>query len=495
MKKKLMIALIPFLLLGALIGRTETRESAIECLRLFETVLRIVKHYYVKDVALKELTEKALEGMLSSLDPHSEFLTEKEMKELELHTTGEYGGLGIQIGMVGGVLTIIAPIEDTPAWRAGLMAGDRIIKIDGESTEDMTLDDAVKRMRGKPGTQVTLTISREGLDEPFDVTITRAMIVLHPVSYVTMLRNDIGYIKLSNFSERASREVRKAIDSLLSQGAKRIILDLRGNPGGLLSEAIKVAELFLDEGDIIVSTRGRYDEKEYRAHPAEKFEKFPLAVLVDGGSASASEIVAGAIQDWDRGIIVGTRTFGKGSVQRPFPVGKNEGVKLTTALYYTPSGRCISRHWAKEDTAKTYTTLGFLKREVHGGGGIKPDVEVKGKKWTSLESKLYLKRAFFRYAVHAGKNYKERGKDFEITDKDLEDFRRFVEKEDLCRFNECEWEEAGEGLKKDLKIAIYENLWGKEGRYRALLSDDPQLEKAIEILSSASSWKDVFQKP
>lgn len=319
-------------------------------LRLFRDVMGIVQKNYVKEVTDKELIQGAINGMLQSLDPHSSFLTEDLFKELQDETKGEFGGLGIEITLENGALTVVSPIEDTPAYKAGLKPGDKIVKIDGESTKNITLLQAVKKMRGPKGTDVNITIAREGLRKFKDYTITRDIIHVKSVKKQA-LEPDYPYVRIVNFQESTDTDLKAAIDQLAKEGkVKGIILDLRSNPGGLLDQAVKVSNLFIDKG-LIVYTDGRVKDQrmEFRATTTGKSYDFKVAVLINGGSASASEIVAGALQDNDRAVIFGTKSFGKASVQTIIPLDNGSGLRLTTAYYYTPKGRHIQKKGIQPD--------------------------------------------------------------------------------------------------------------------------------------------------
>lgn len=327
-------------------------------LKLFRQVMEIVRKNYVKEVTDKELIQGAVSGMLQSLDPHSSYLTEEMFKELQVETKGEFGGLGIEITIDGGILTVVSPIEDTPAFKAGIKPGDKIIKINGEQTKNITLHSAVQQMRGPKGTKVTLTIMREGFKKLKDFAITRDIIHVHSVKKEA-LEPGYGYVKIVSFQETTDTDLMAAIKDLenndLIKGSdkkskkddeklKGLILDLRNDPGGLLDQAVKVSNLFVDKG-LIVYTDGRVKDQrmEFRASPAGTHYKFKLAVLINEGSASASEIVAGALQDHERALILGTKSFGKASVQTIIPLDNGSGLRLTTAYYYTPKGRHIQK--------------------------------------------------------------------------------------------------------------------------------------------------------
>lgn len=316
-----------------------------ESIELFTDVLKIVQKNYVEEVETKKLVYGAINGMLSSLDPHSSFLPPDMYKEMKIETKGSFGGLGIEITVKDGYLTVISPIEDTPAFRAGIKAGDQILKIEDKLTKDMSIIDAVKRMRGPKGTKITITIMREGFDKPKDFTLVRDIIQVKSVKYKT-LDFGYGYVRLAQFQEKTEEDLVKALKALKKENGgslKGFILDMRNDPGGLLDQAVKVAEHFIAEGALIVYTEGRDPESKMRfvSSKGEKELGYPMVVLINGGSASASEIVAGALQDHNRAVILGTQSFGKGSVQTIIPLSEDSGLRLTTAKYYTPKGRSI----------------------------------------------------------------------------------------------------------------------------------------------------------
>ena len=324
------------------VSAQENDSETYRQLNLFGEVFERVRVDYVEEVSDSQLIESAINGMLTSLDPHSSFLNEKKFRDMQVQTKGEFGGLGIEVTMESGLVRVVSPIDDTPAFRAGIKTGDLISQLDGEPVLGLTLAEAVDRMRGRVGADIKLTIHRES-QEPFDVTITRAIIRIQSVR--SRIEKNIGYVRITTFNEQANNGLKKAMKEFkeeLGDKLKGIVLDLRNNPGGLLDQAVAVADSFLERGEV-VSTRGRHDDDDHRynAHPGDLADGLPIVVLINGGSASASEIVAGALQDHDRAIIMGTRSFGKGSVQTIIPMGSLGAVRLTTALYYTPSGVSI----------------------------------------------------------------------------------------------------------------------------------------------------------
>ncbi|WP_415858970.1 S41 family peptidase [Campylobacter molothri] len=323
-------------------------EQRLQALDKLTKTLAIVEQYYVDDENISDLVDKSLSGLLSNLDAHSSFMNEKDFNDMKIQTNGEFGGLGITVGMKDGALTVVSPMEGTPADKAGIKSGDIILKINNEATLGMNLNDAVEKMRGKPKTEITLTIFRKGSTKPFDVTLMRDIIKVESVYAKLIQKENILYLRVTNFDKNvvdlASKELKKY------PNVKGIILDLRNNPGGLLSQAIGLVNLFVDKG-VIVSQKGRIasENQEYKAEAKNKISNAPLVVLVNGGSASASEIVSGALQDLKRAVIVGENTFGKGSVQQIIPINKTEALRLTIARYYLPSGRTIQAIGVKPD--------------------------------------------------------------------------------------------------------------------------------------------------
>jgi len=513
-KKKFYVMLVTVvivsLLFGGLVGtylgaQSQNIEGITYKIKLFMQIIKVVEKDYYRPVTVENLIDYAIRGMLSSLDPHTVYLSEEDYKELLIGTKGSFGGLGIQIGIRDDVLTVITPLEGTPADRAGLLAGDKIVEIESEPTKEINLQEAVKKLRGKPGTDVTIGISREGFDETIHFTITRDIIKVKAVPYYGMVDKNIGYIRLATFSESSTIEFREAIDSLESKGAAKFIIDLRNNSGGLLKSAVEISENFLDKGEIIVSTRGRKigSSREYYSKKHPKYGNFPVIVLVNGGTASASEIVSGAIQDWDRGLILGTKTYGKGSVQQVIPIYNQSALKITTALYYSPSGRSIDNEVSKKkntiqfgvalkpadkDTTTYYTKR--LHRKVYGGGAVVPDIVYELPKMTELETQIYLKGLFFNFTVDYTSTHKiEKG--FSVSQSMLDSFKEFLRAKDL-KFEEMDFEKSLDGIKLDLKRTISLKMWGLKSSYESVLYDDKQVAKSVQILNKTKKMDELF---
>ena len=422
-------------------------------------VLSEVNRKYVEDVNPTELTDAALNGIRNILDPHTTVFSPKDYESLKVSMEGKFGGVGITISLRDNILTVISPLSGTPAFRLGIRAGDRIRKIDGKDTKGLSLDEAVNKLRGKIGTDVTVSIEREGVPDLMDFTITRAEIIVHAVPYYGMVSKDIGYIKLATFSDKTTSDVENALKVLQKRGMKKIILDMRYNPGGLLNQAIEISELFLKQGNLIVSTRGRTQKTESHARRNGIVKQdVPMVVLLNQGSASAAEIVSGALQDWDRALIIGKTSFGKGSVQTIFPLdNQGNALKLTTAFYYLPFGRCINKpengikglklmeeeyaadegdekaDTTKKDTAKVDTFYTNNGRMMFGSGGISPDVEVELAPMPWVVQVQERMAMYFKFAVKIRpdleKNNVKIDPNWEVPDSLFTQFRDFCMKD------------------------------------------------------------------
>ncbi|MCM8791643.1 MAG: S41 family peptidase [Candidatus Omnitrophica bacterium] len=327
------------------------KEELYREIEIFSSALGIIESDYVEEVSYRDLIYGALKGMLSSLDAHSQFLDPESYKELKMETEGRFGGLGMEITIKDGLLTVVSPIEDTPAWKAGIKPADRIVKINGQSTRNITLDEAVKKLRGKPGTEVYLTILRESVGKVLDFKLTRDIIKLQDIKEAKILEDKIGYIRIVEFRENTYLQLEQALKRLKEEGVSALILDLRNNPGGLLDSAVKIAGKFIERKKLIVSTKGKKENQsiDFFSEENDPILDIPMVILVNKGSASGSEIVASALQDYNRAIILGEKTFGKGSVQTIFPLSDGSALKLTTSKYFTPKGRLIHNEGVMPD--------------------------------------------------------------------------------------------------------------------------------------------------
>jgi carboxyl-terminal processing protease len=507
---------------GVLGGRaTADPQSTEDQLWVFGRVLSLVEDQYVGDADSKQLVEDAITGLLQTLDPHSSYLRPESFSDMRDEQRGKFSGLGIQITKRGPEkpLTIIAPIDDTPAFRAGLQSGDVIAEIEGEPTIDLTVHEAVKLLKGDKGTRVTITIERPGDSEPFQVSIERDDIPIDSIRVAHMLNDEVGFVRISNFTSTTADELDQAVERLTESGMTRLIVDLRNNPGGLLEQAVEVSERFIPPGELIVYTRGRINgaNQDYVAKRGVKRVDLPLILLVNGSSASASEIVSGAIQDHDRGLVVGETTFGKGLVQRVIPLPDGGALAVTTAKYYTPSGRLIQRDYtdieeyylyregdeesegadadaedgtedeqveAVEDDERQifHTSAG---RKVFGGGGIRPDYVVKADRAPQLLARLVRDNLVFDYAVRYNNANDELDEDFQIDDETFADFRNYLHEREFS-FSDEELNTGRDAIALRLRAQIARVRWNQAAESRILMEADVQVQRALELLDEAA---------
>ncbi|MFT7154623.1 MAG: carboxyl-terminal processing protease, partial [Alteromonas macleodii] len=406
------LIIIPLVLLSLLTSSyVDSYFEISKNLDIFITLFKELNLYYVDETQPGDLVEKGIDGMLLSLDPYTTYIPETDIEDYRFMTTGQYGGIGALIRKKDSLVVVAEPYEGFPAMKAGLLAGDEILEVNGQSIEGKSTGDISSFLKGQPQTEVKMKIKRFGVDKPFDVTIQREEIQIKSVPYLGMLNDEVGYLNLSSFTDNCSQDVKDAVVELKGKGMKKLVLDLRGNPGGLLKEAVALSNLFVPRGEMIVSTKGKVKEwnKDYKAAQAPLDKDMPLAVLVSRGSASASEIVSGVIQDLDRGVIIGQRTFGKGLVQTTRPLSYNSQLKVTTAKYYIPSGRCIQAldYSNRNDDGSVGKVPDSLitkyetkaGRTVFDGGGINPDVEVKPMPLSDIAFNLGLKMLYFDFAT------------------------------------------------------------------------------------------------
>jgi carboxyl-terminal processing protease len=482
--------------------------------RLFEQVAQHVAQRYVDSIGGPALYEKALDGMVEELgDPHSAVLTPERVKRLAESTTGNYAGVGLRVDARDGWLTVVDPIAGAPAERAGIRVGDRIVEIAGESTHGWTVDEASKRLRGAPMTSVALVVERPGVDGRIPVTVSRGDVHVKSVRRIALLRDNVGYLDLTVFSGATADEVRQAIDSLRALGAGSVVLDMRSNPGGLLDQGVSVADLFLDRGQPIVSIRGRTPEANHVfLDPApQRWADLPLVVLVNEGSASAAEIVAGALQDHDRALIVGSTSYGKGSAQSVFPLPDGSALKLTTSLWYTPSGRSINKPIEAnpdeaevspsddkpKERAKFKTDAG---RTVYGGGGITPDVIAGDTVVPPVE--LGFLRALGRqvggfrdaltgYALSLKASKTITSADFAITPAMRDELWRRMTARGIS-MDRSSFDAAETLINRQLTYEIARYSFGQEVEFRRRAADDPVINAALALARGARTQRDLF---
>jgi carboxyl-terminal processing protease len=509
---------------GFLAGKSPaTSELPYKELDTFIEILDKVQHDYVDPVEPKKLIAGAIDGMMKRLDPFSEYLDQAEYADLKSITEGQFGGLGIVISIRDNYPTVISPVEGTPAYSLGIQSGDVIVKIDGASTRGFTAEDAVKKLRGPEGSPVTITVARVGEAER-DVKITRQIIHVKSVPYAFEVAPAIGYLRVSTFSETTGDEVRLAVARLTKAGARSVIVDLRDNPGGLLSQAVDVAESFVPKGSLIVFTKGRApgsNEKVF-ATVDRAVDTHPMVVLVNGGSASASEIVAGAIQDLDRGLVVGTTSFGKGSVQSLIELkGRGTAIKLTTGRYYTPSGRSIHRDaWNHlshdDDTAALDDTTDFGSgagapapsdttrrpefktrsgRIVYGGGGITPDVVVPADTLAPVSREVERRGLFFEFASRYAAAHKGERAPTAIAPATWTEFTQLLADKKVEAKPQALAAERGyleRGMRRELARRL-DGVTGDEDAFKVAIERDPQLARAINLLGRAHNSDELFK--
>ena len=491
-------------------------------LRKFNYLLYKIRENYVEEPNMNELLDGAITGMLESLDPHSIYIPAEEQSRLTERFRGDFEGIGISFVIQNKLLTVISPIPGTPADRLGIRTGDKIIKIDGKSAYGITNEEVFEKLRGPKGSTVNVTIAREGVDEPLEFAIIRDKIPIHSVETSFMIDNKTGYILLNQFTTNTTPELEEALDDLLSQGMTQLIFDLRGNSGGYLDQAVNVADEFVPSGEKIVFTRGRQSGSEVAYYSTDRNTKsdIDLIILINHGSASASEIVAGAVQDLDRGLVVGTRSFGKGLVQTPIPLGDGSLVRLTTARYYTPSGRLIQRPYSDENiseyyrdafmdddstsdqpdsTREVFYTKGH--RTVYGGGGIEPDVKLESSYFTSFGAKLLTQRLFFEYAVGFSAKHPELASDFknylnnfEVSEEMLSEFLDLVKTKNI-EIDEEDYAKDKTFFKSIIKAEIAQNLYNNRiYYYQVRIQGDDQVTRARELFGEARKIADLWNK-
>ncbi|MCD4790252.1 MAG: S41 family peptidase [Bacteroidales bacterium] len=526
------------------VGQNSNNFEISKNLDIYTTLFKELNTNYVDDISSGELIEASIDAMLGSLDPYTIYIPESEVEDFRFITTGQYGGIGSLIHKQGDYVVVTEPYEGKPAQKAGLRAGDKILEIDGKSAKGKSTSDISAILKGQPGTSIKVLFEREGIDEPFEKELTRENVKIDNIPYYGIIGDNIGYIRLIGFTQKAGKEVKEAFTDLRNNNElKGIILDLRGNGGGLLQEAVDITNIFVDKGKLVVTTKGKLPGKNhsYKTVNVALDKKIPLVVLVNNSSASASEIVAGALQDIDRGVIIGQRTFGKGLVQNVIPLSYNSQAKITVAKYYIPSGRCIQAidYSKKDDNGNSgkipdslITAFKTLNgRTVYDGGGIEPDIEIEPEKLSNISGSLLLKYLFFDYATKFERENLEidAPDEFIITDEIFNDFVTFISDKNYEYTTKCEEtleklkqyaeeekyfedispefialtdkmeknkqediEKHKEQIKKILRIEIISRYYYQRGKIISSLSDDKEIAKAIEIINQQDSYLAVL---
>ncbi|MCC6866136.1 MAG: S41 family peptidase [Ignavibacteria bacterium] len=501
-------------------------DDVFDNVKKFNEALTLVQKNYVDEVNTDKLTEAAIKGMLDQLDPHSTYITQEQLKRINEDFQGSFEGIGIEFDIINDTITVVTPISGGPSEALGILAGDKIVKINGNNAVGMTRDEVPKILRGAKGTKVTVSISRGGSSGLIDFEITRDKIPLYSVDASFMINNEIGYARVTRFSATTYDEFSKALAEMKQQGMKKLILDLRNNPGGYLDQAFKMASMFIERGKKIVYTKSRipaYND-EYISEGGD-YADLPLIVLVNDGSASASEIVSGAIQDWDRGLIVGENTFGKGLVQRQYDLSDGSAMRVTTSRYYTPSGRLIQKPYeggeykkmllnpeegdnlyhtndTKDTSRPEYKTMGG--RTVYGGGGITPDYVIKLDTLTDYSVQLRKINLFLEFAnsyfdgnrEQLKSNYSDYIKfrdNFEVTPSMLEDFKNLAASKNI-QFNDEQYNRDLDFITTSIKSILARDIWGNNGSMAVWLKTDKQFEMAVTLFPEAEKLAHIRVK-
>lgn len=521
-KNKIIIITIIVLVAGVLIGmkiqNAISDDKVTEQVKKYGEVLSLVSQYYVDTIDTQKLTETAITGLLTELDPHSVYINQEQLKRVNEDFQGSFEGIGVEFDIINDTLTIVSPISGGPSEKLGILAGDRIVKIDGVPCIKISREEVPKKLRGKKGTKVVVTILRGGSPEPLEFEITRDKIPLYSVDASFMYDTEIGYIKVSRFSSTTYDEFVQALEKLKSKGLKKLVLDLRGNPGGFLEQSFRMASEFIPAGKKIVYTQGRMPVfNEVYNSTGGKYTDVPLVVLVNGGSASASEIVAGAIQDWDRGVIVGENTFGKGLVQRQFDLSDGSAVRVTTSRYYTPSGRLIQKPYEhgkyENEDEEGYTpditdsTKPLFKtnggRDVFGGGGINPDIIVKLDTLTGYTVQLRRLNLIYEYTENymksarntienQYKDYMDFVRNFEVTDNMLAGLSELASGRNVV-YNQESFDRDRKFIVVLVKSQIARDIWGNDGSYAVFMFDDDQFLKAVSVFDEAVNFLNRYK--
>lgn len=515
--------------------KTAERTDVYHDLEIFTKILEKVSQNYVNEVDTHKLMKKAIDGMLSELDPHSQYLDGLDYEDLMVSTRGEFGGLGMLISFRDNYPTVMSPIDGTPAERAGIRGGDQIVEIEGQNTAGWTVDKAVGQLRGEPGTKIKFRIRHpnDADNSSTEYVLVREVINVSSVPYHGMVKEGVGYIRVSNFAQKTAQEMETSLEELEGKGMRALVLDFRSNPGGLLQTATEVSELFLEKDKLLVYTKGRLanSNRKYYSANRQVHTGYPIVIMVNGASASASEIFAGAMQDWDAAFVVGQTSYGKGTVQTVFKLSDTEAVKLTTAKYYTPSGRSIHKdendhpHEADEVASLTdggsdvdnvapdapdtksdangelkevkdakekpvfYTSSG---RVVYGGGGITPDLEFNPREYTELQRNLEKDYLGFSFAMDYLKKHNDVKQDFTTTDAVLNDFYKFLDTKKFQYKKEDLTPENVDYIRTMVAREVVNAKFGRNAMYKVVVDQDPEVKEVLQMLDKHPTLKSLF---
>lgn len=519
--------------------QTNNNFEISKSMEMYLSVFRELNLNYVDEIQPSKLNETAINAMLDGLDPYTVFIPESDIEDFQLMTTGEYGGIGSMIQQIGDYVYVSEPYEGFPAQKSGMIAGDRIVEVNGVDAKGKTTAQISELLKGQPGSTVDVKLIREGIENPFVTTLTREKIKIDNIPYQTVFENGIGYVRLTGFTQKAAAELKEVLLNMKKQTElKGFIIDLRSNGGGLLNEAVDIANIFVDKGELIVNTKGKTEDRTtiHRTRQAAVDLDIPLIVMVNESSASASEIVAGSLQDLDRAVIIGQRTFGKGLVQNVVPLSYNTQLKVTVAKYYIPSGRCIqeldySKHGDKIPDSLISTFKTRAGRIVHDGGGVMPDVKLEPIEFSTVSSNLYGGNFIFRFANQYARTHSkiEPADKFCIDDSTYQEFIDFVKKEkfsyttesermisklkeiaasesyleavqtqlnqlesELIEYKQNDLSKHRNEIEELLNVEIVTRYYYQKGKIKAALKNDPELKKAIEILLDQKLYKSLL---
>ena len=514
-KSRLIILIIVTVVLSFLLSAKSQSETEFEKVESFMEMMTLLNENHIYTPSLDTLLDWAIEGIMDNLDVHTNYLSRQDLDAFSIQTEGHFGGLGIVINKIGEYTTVVEPIEDTPAERAGMLAGDKIVEVDGENVVGMDIDLLINKLRGRPGTTVDIGVVRFGSGEPIVFKIKRAVIQISSIPFKLKLDNEIGYIKIRQFNGNTTKEFTQALANLQKQKTNGLIIDLRDNPGGLLSEALATVEMFLPDEKLLLTTRGpkEINTRQYYSKGGTFSYKKPIVVLINEGSASASEIFAGVLQDYDKALIVGKSSYGKGSVQQLYSLKNRDGIKITISKYYIPSGRSIHRDINDEVLKQENLTFEQIRerldednkkkknllfrtdggRVVYGGGGVFPDLEIENTKMSETERELLINNTYFDFSIRFVDSHKgEIDETFAFGDELMSEFLNFAKEEKSLEFSALAVDSLQGLIKTNLQAAILKQGFSRDAAQKHLLSLDNQVEQVLALFRKFTTINEFF---